>query len=65
MGNENSCCGYKGSSAYRKKDEDRYIPTETEEPPVQLPPQVPSSTNLQHISEREPDGMDHFIIKLY
>ena len=58
MGNKHSCCVYKSSNGYRKKDEERYIPTDTEEPQTQPPPQVPSSTNLQHISEREPDGKD-------
>lgn len=62
MGNQHSCCVFKSSSGYKKKDDDRYIPTDTEEPPQHPPPQVPSASNLQHISEREPDGMQRVTI---
>ena len=55
MGNKQSCCISASPKAPRKKVEEIYAPEDhVVEPP---PPQrLASSSNLQHISEREPDG---------
>ena len=58
MGNKQSCCIYSTPRERRKKTEEKYIPTDKREDPVNqttLSAQA-SSSNLQHISEREPDG---------
>lgn len=63
MGNKQSCCVY-GSPRSRNKTEEKYLPAaqadgaEGAGQPSQRPPtKEASATNLQHISEREPDGV--------
>ena len=53
MGNKQSCCITASPKTHRKNVEEIYAPEEPNEAP---PQKLPSSTNLQHISEREPDG---------
>ena len=55
MGNKQSCCiaaAPKGSSRKGKTVEEKYIVDDPEPSPVR----ATSSSNLQHISEREPEG---------
>ena len=65
MGNKLTCCWRKqerneSSSNNRRQRtlEDKYVPShhETEPTITSVSRQLSSSTNLQHISEREPDG---------
>ncbi|XP_013390644.1 cyclin-Y-like protein 1 [Lingula anatina] len=53
MGNKVACCVYSTPKSSRKKYEERYQPAEPESSPNQ-----PNATNLQHISEREPEETD-------
>uniref|UniRef100_X1ZXB5 Cyclin-like domain-containing protein n=1 Tax=Capitella teleta TaxID=283909 RepID=X1ZXB5_CAPTE len=58
MGNKQSCCVYSSPRGNRPKkvEEKYYVPPESE---AQLAPaKTQSSTNLQHISDREPEDAD-------
>ena len=69
MGNKLTCCFMKDEAdnsthARRNKHvEDKYMPShESEHPLTASAEHLSGSTNLQHISEREPDGMLHTLI---
>ena len=60
MGNKQSCC-IQTSPKLTRKSEEKYI-VEDPEPPA---PKHASSTNLQHISEREPEGDSLILAVIY
>ena len=62
MGNKQSCCITASPKTHRKNVEEIYAPEEPNEAP---PQKLASSSNLQHISEREPDGEDWISDRCY
>jgi hypothetical protein len=61
MGNSQSCCVYPSTERSHKRTEDKYQYDYTPTPGVDEPKPVAvretSTSNLQHISEREPEGI--------
>ena len=63
MGNKQSCCFYKPPRGSRKNAEEKYLTNE--ETVTQPPARPPSASNLQHISEREPEGIYYNKFEFY
>ena len=59
MGNSNACCAYDPKQNGKAGAGDQYTKSDVADSSKNQPQ---SSNNLQHISDREPEGMFNFMI---